>query len=206
MRVGWQGEVSPGLTLGASATSKIYMSKFKKYKGLFADGGDLDIPAQITLGLAYKTSPSSVLAVDVQHIMYSGVNSISNPMLPNLQTSQLGASGGAGFGWHDMTVLKVGYQWQSSPDWTWRVGVSHGKQPIRSSDVMFNILAPGVMETHFTGGFTKKMGKNGEFSLAAMYAPAKTVTGPNPLEAPGAETISLKMRQLSVEAGWGWTF
>ncbi len=206
VRIGWQGEVSPGLTLGASATTKIYMSKFKKYKGLFADGGDFDIPAQITLGLAYKTSPTSVLAVDVQDIMYSGVNAIANPMLPNLTSAGLGSTGGAGFGWKDMTVVKVGYQWQSSPDWTWRVGVSHGKQPIRGSEVMFNILAPGVMETHFTGGFTKKMGKTGEFSMAAMYAPAKTVTGPNPLTAPGTQDITLKMRQFSVEASWGWRF
>jgi len=221
LRLGWQGEVSPGLTLGAAYTSKIYMSKFKDYKGLFANGGKFDIPSQITLGLAYKTSPSSVLAVDVQHIMYSGVDAISNTMMPMATACTpgapatggtgagcLGGSNGAGFGWKDMTILKLGYQWQSSPDWTWRVGVSHGKQPIRSSEVLFNILAPGVMETHFTGGFTKKMGKNGEFSMAAMYAPEKKVTGTVDTTGigGGVDVVTLKMKQFSVEASWGWTF
>ena len=68
--------------------------------------------------------------------------------------------------------------------------------------VLFNILAPGVQEWHYTLGFTKKIGRRSEFSVAAMYSPSKTVTGPNPFEAPGQQTIALKMHQWEVEASY----
>jgi long-chain fatty acid transport protein len=215
LRIGWQGEVASGLTLGAAYTTKISMTKFDKYKGLFAQDGGFDIPASATVGLAWKTTPTSVLALDVQWINYNGVDAIANTITP-LTTSCtpgapatgpgcLGASNGAGFGWRNMTIVKLGYQWESSPKWTWRVGVSHGRQPIPDSEVMFNILAPGVMETHVTGGFTMKMGKTSEFSMAAMYAPEKTVSGNAPA-ALGGMPIELKMKQFEVEASWGWRF
>jgi len=210
-KIGWQGQVATGLTLGASYQSKMSMSKFGKYKGLFADGGSFDIPATATIGLAYDTTPSSKLAFDIQKIFYSDVDSIANPMMPNLancmggNTSQcLGGSNGAGFGWQDMTVYKLGYQWATSPAWTWRVGYSYGKQPIPSSEVLFNMLAPAVMEQHFTFGFTNKLSPTSDWSFAAMYAPEKKVSGTNPLG--DGQTIDLKMHQFQVEASYSWKF
>lgn len=218
VRIGWQGEVSPGLTLGASATSKIYMTEFDDYKGLFAEEGDFDIPAQVTLGLAYQTTPSSVLTFDVQHIMYGSVDSIANELSPlatacapgpvGVGAGCLGGSNGAGFGWDDMTIVKLGYQWQTSSDWTWRAGVSYGEQPIPDSEVLFNILAPGVMETHLTAGFTKRMGKDNELSMSFMYAPNKEVSGTVDTTGigGGVDNITIEMHQFEVEASWAWTF
>ena len=78
-----------------------------------------------------------------------------------------------------MTVYKIGYQWSSGQNWTWRVGYSYGQQPINASqDSLFNILAPGVVEQHFTFGFSRKFGKSGEFNFASMYAPQKCISGP----------------------------
>lgn len=206
VKLGIQGEVIPGLNLAASYQSRIYMTELDDYKGLFAEQGDFDIPATATIGLAWNVTPTSTVVFDVQHIWYSDIDSIANPLLPNLQTAQLGDDNGAGFGWDDMTIYKIGYQWQSSPEWTWRAGFSYGEQPISESEVLFNILAPGVMERHFTFGFTKQMGKDNELSLAAMYAPKKSVKGANPLEAPGQQTIELEMAQYQLEASWAWKF
>jgi len=205
-KFGWQGEVTKGLTLAASYQTEMDMSKFDKYAGLFAEQGNFDIPATYTLGLAWDTSPKSTLTFDVQQIMYSDIAAISNPILPNIGASALGNADGAGFGWEDMTVYKLGYQWDSSADWTWRVGISQGDQPIPNSETMFNILAPAVMETHLTAGFTMKTGKDGEFSLAAMYAPNNSVTGANPLDAPNTQDITIEMTQYEIEASWAWKF
>ncbi len=204
LRLGIQGDVAPGLTLGAAYTSKIKMSEFDKYQGLFAEQGDFDIPASATIGLAWHATQDSALTFDIQRIWYSNVRSIANPLLPNLQTAQLGNDNGAGFGWEDMTIYKLGYQWKTGSDWTWRVGVSHGNQPIPDSEVLFNILAPAVMENHVTFGFTKEMSKNNELSMAFMYAPTKKVSGPNPLS-PG-QNIELEMKQYEIEASWAWKF
>ena len=206
VKFGWQGEVTNGLTLAASYQTKMKMTKFSKYSGLYADGGGFDIPSTMTLGLAWDATPKSTLTFDIQKINYSEVSSISNPMLPNLQTAQLGDSDGAGFGWDDMTVMKLGYQFETSTDWTWRVGLSQTKQPIPDTEVMFNILAPAVMETHLTGGFTMKTGADSEFNFAAMYAPKSSTSGANALEAPGQQVIGIEMTQLELEASWAWKF
>ena len=205
VKLGWQSEVSKGLTLAASYQTKMDMSKFDKYAGLFAEQGDFDIPSTWTVGLAWDADPKSTLTFDIQQINYTDVAAISNPFSNLTVLGQpLGSSNGAGFGWEDMTIYKLGYQWETSADWTWRVGISQGDQPIPSSEVMFNILAPGVMETHLTGGFTMKTGSDSEFSLAAMYAPNADVTGANPLNP--SQNITIEMSQFEVEASWAWKF
>ena len=206
-KLGWQGEVSKGLTLAASYQSEMGMDNFDKYKGLFAEQGGFDIPATWTLGLAFDVTPKSTLTFDIQNIMYSDVASIANPMTNFTVLGQpFGSTNGAGFGWDDMTIYKLGYQFETSADMTWRVGISQGDQPIAGSEVMLNILAPAVMETHLTGGFTMKTGSDSEFSLSAMYAPNVSVTGPNPMDAPNTQSITIEMTQLEVEASWAWKF
>jgi len=214
VKLGWQGDVNKDVTIGVSYQSEIAMSEFDDYAGLFAEGGDFDIPATATIGLAWKTSDKSTLVFDIQQIYYEGVASISNPM-SNLLTNCLdgsnnptgagclGAADGAGFGWEDMTVIKLGYEWDQN-DITWRVGLSNGDQPIPDSEVMFNILAPGVMETHVTGGFTMPITSDSEFSFAAMYAPSSSVTGANPLDP--AQTIEIEMDQLEFQGTYTMKF
>jgi long-chain fatty acid transport protein len=205
-KLGYQGEISPGLTLGASYQSEMEMDEFSDYAGLFAEQGGFNIPSTWTLGLSYDMGNDRTVVFDVQKIMYSDVNSIANPMLPALAPGSLGTDNGPGFGWEDITVYKLGYQWSTSPDWTWRVGYNHGDNPIPSSEVVFNILAPGVMEDHLTFGFTKKTGADSEFNFAAMYAPESSVSGNNPLAGATPQTIELKMHQYEVEASWAWKF
>ena len=207
-KFGWQGEVAQDVTLAASYQTEMNMSKFDKYAGLFAEQGDFDIPSTWTLGLAWNTSPKSTLTFDIQQINYSEVASIANPFSPNIGASQLGNADGAGFGWDDMTIYKLGYQWTTSADWTWRMGISQGDQPIASSEVLFNILAPAVVETHITAGFTMKTGSDSEFNFAAMYAPNNSVTGSNPLQGGTgpSQNITIEMTQLELEASWAWKF
>ena len=216
-KFGWQGKVAPAVTLGASYQTEIAMSEFDDYAGLFAEGGDFDIPATATIGLAWKTSDKSTLVFDIQQIYYEGVASISNGIANILPSNGLcvpsatggtgagclGGANGGGFGWEDMTVIKLGYEWQQN-DMTWRVGLSHGDQPIPDSEVMFNILAPGVMETHLTGGFTMPITSNSEFSFAAMYAPSNSVSGANPMDP--AQTIEIEMDQFELQGTYTMKF
>lgn len=222
-KIGAQGEVMPGLTLGAQYQTEIAMSEFDKYKGLFAEGGDFDIPATATIGLAWKATPDSVLTFDIQKIWYSKVKAVGNKLQPafancagavlsgNPPSSSpdcFGGSAGVGFGWDDIDIYRLGYQWKSSPDMTWRVGYINNDNPISSSEVFFNILAPGVQEQHFTFGFTKQMDKANELTFAAMYSPESDVSGSgasvNPVNPD--QTIELKMKQYELGVAWGWKF
>ena len=207
VRLGYLGRFTDRFSLGFSWQSEIGMDEFSDYAGLFAEQGGFDIPSNYTVGIAYQFGATAVLALDYQEIMYTDVASVSNPFLPNLVQAPLGAAGGAGFGWQDMSVVKAGLQWGTAP-WTWRVGFSTTDQPIAPTEVLFNILAPGVMEEHITVGFTRELGSGKEFSMSLMHAPSVSVSGVNPLEAPipGQQTIELEMEQLDLEFGFSWGF
>ncbi|MEK9940303.1 MAG: outer membrane protein transport protein, partial [Methylotenera sp.] len=73
LHIGWIGQLNDVVTLGAKYQTKTYMSKFDKYKGLFAEGGDFDIPESYGAGIAVKATPKLTLAADVQRINYSDV-------------------------------------------------------------------------------------------------------------------------------------
>jgi long-chain fatty acid transport protein len=205
VRIGWLGKLAPGCDFGATYQTKTKMSEFDKYKGLFAENGGFDIPANYGAGVACKVAPPVTLAFDVVRIEYSGVRSVGNPLLPNLFTAPLGSSNGAGFGWEDVTAYKLGVQWAVNPTMTLRAGYNYGKQPIPASETLFNVLAPGVVEQHYTVGGTWAMPGNGELSFFFMYVPEKKVNGSNSIpSAFGGGNVNLSMRQMSLGVAYGW--
>ncbi|MCG7198654.1 outer membrane protein transport protein [Marinobacter pelagius] len=204
IQIGWQGEITDTLRGGLSFRTILEMEEFDDYRGLFAEQGDFDIPQMINAGIAWSGIDRHWILVDVQHIRYGQINSVGNPMLPNLMTAQLGDDDGAGFGWDDMTIVKLGWQWQQTDQQTWRAGISYGEQPVQEEEVLFNILAPGVQEWHFTGGFTRQFSESLEFSGSVFYSPRNSVKGDNPLNP--QQTIELSMYQVGVSASIGWRY
>ena len=213
INLGFMLPVSNSLTFGGGYRSRVYMTELDDYKGLFAEQGDMDIPASATIGFAWKTTEQLTVALDVQKTWYSSINAVGNSMNPSFTTcftrvtptdpSCLGGNNGIGFGWNDMTTVKLGVQYEAASDWTWRAGYSHGNQPIPESEVFFNILAPGVMEQHFTAGFTKTFDNDSqEINFAVMYAPSYSVTG----MIPSGQTVELEMKQYQLELGWALQF
>ena len=91
-RIGYLGNLTDKFSVGLAVQSKIYMGELDDYAGLFAEQGDFDIPANWTVGFAVKPTPAVTIAVDVQQIYYSDVDSIANPMLPNLVADGLHGS------------------------------------------------------------------------------------------------------------------
>lgn len=205
LHLGWIGQINEAVTLGATYQSRTYMSKFNKYKGLFAEQGDFDIPSTYGVGIAVKATPAITLAADVQRINYSEVASVGNASLPNLANG-LGADNGAGFGWHDVTTVKLGASYAYSDNLTLRAGYNHADQPIRSSDTFFNILAPGVIKDHLTLGSTWVLPNKAELSLAYVHAFENSVNGVNSIpNAPlGGGNANLKMYQDSLGIAYGW--
>lgn len=210
MRVGWFGRISDMLSLGAAYSTKISMSKFDKYKGLFAEEGDFDMPANYNIGVAFKASPATTVAVDYQRIDYSGVKSVGNSSSLLLQCAGgnqancLGGSNGAGFGWRDIDVWKLGVEYRYSDRMTLRGGYNHSDNPIQASDVTFNILAPGVVQDHATLGLTYAVAAGGELTFAYMHAFKNSVTGPSLFNnftsglSAGSETIEMYQNAIGI--------
>ena len=210
VRLGYLGKVSEQLTVGASYAPKVKMSKFSNYAGLFAEAGGFDIPENYTVGLSYQANPKVNVALDYQHIGYSGVASIANPSSNTPTIAYLGASNGAGFGWSDVNAWKLGVQWQASAALTLRAGLNVGDNPVQSRDVTFNILAPGVVTTHYTVGGTYALSPTTEVTMSYMYAPSNSVSGTSFFDsvmgsgAGGTETIKMSQQALGFQFGWKW--
>lgn len=219
-RIGYQGKVLPFLTLGASYQTKVAMGEFERYAGLFAENGDFDVPATWNVGIAADANDNLTFAFDVQQILYSGVKSIANPLnvmelapafpdgqggyVPNPNYKPLGSDAGAGFGWEDVMVFKLGVMYKAADDLTLMCGFSHGNNPIPSSEVLFNILAPGVVQNHISVGVSKMFEGGKELNASFTYALSNTVSGANPMEAPNQQTIELKMSQIQFEVGYAF--
>lgn len=204
-RIGWFGKVSNDITLGLAYSSKISMGKFDKYKGLFAEQGDFDMPANWNAGIAFKVTPKATVTLDYQKIEYSGIKAVNNPSANALTSAKLGDNDGAGFGWKDVKVWKLGYEHQFGSKTTLRAGYGRTDNPISSSDVTFNILAPGVVRNHITLGFTQILDRNSELTMAFMHAAENKVSGSSLFTSLGAGASGneeIKMHQNSLGIAW----
>ena len=196
VRIGWLGQLSPTISVGATYQSETKMGSFDKYRGLFAGQGDFDIPENYGIGIAVKATPATTVAVDVQQINYSKIAAVGNS---GNVAAPLGSSSGPGFGWRDMTVLKLGISHVVNSNLTLRGGLSHGRQPIPSNETFFNVLAPGVIEDHLTLGATWTLSNKSELTVGYMHGFNKSVNGTGPTTG-----FNVKMHQDSIGIAYGW--
>ena len=176
------------LQLGTSYSSRVYMTEFEKYRGLFAEQGDFDIPENYSIGLSYKFTPKLTVAFDYQRINYSDIASIgnthpttslndlctrpiSNPnpcstpgAVPQPTSRALGEDDGFGFGWEDMNVFKLGVNYALNDKWELRAGWNYGESPVPDSQLLFSMIAPAIIEHHGTLGLTYKPNKKMEWN------------------------------------------
>ncbi|WP_319502741.1 outer membrane protein transport protein [uncultured Draconibacterium sp.] len=230
-KIGYMGHLTDNFAIGAMYQSKVFMSEFDDYAGLFAEQGDFDIPSSWTVGFSWEVIQDLTVMGDVKSIMYSDVKSIANPMnlnelmpafpnpdgtyTPNPNHVPLGSDDGSGFGWEDVMVYKVGVNYAGVDTWQFRAGFSIGDNPIPSSEVMFNILAPGVIEKQLALGLSKEVGKSGnQLHVAINYAMNGSTKGYNPMDFDPTEAmqgnmvpnqmIELEMNQFELELGFSF--
>ncbi len=215
--LGWQGQLTDQLTVGVVYNSKIDMDELDDYRGLFAEQGDLDVPENYGIGIAFQATNELMLALDVQQINYSDVDSMGR----NLSTAPdgtyfdtmfnpayyMGTNNGSGFGWDDMTVYKMAAEYQWNKELTLRAGYSISDQPISKDQTMFNILAPAVIEEHATIGMTYALPGGSEISMFYMHAFENDVKGSNSIPvAFGGGEADIKMSQDAWGVAYGWNF
>jgi long-chain fatty acid transport protein len=215
LRLGWMGQLSEQFTVGAAYATKMKMSKFDLYKDLFAEQGGFDIPENWNIGIAFTPNDQWKIAADYQRINYNGVNSVGNSSrtaadalggggVPN----SLGGSNGRGFGWSNVDVIKLGVEYKYSKDLTLRAGYNHSDNPIQARDVTFNMLAPGVVQNHYTLGFTYNVSKDSELTMAYMHAAKNSVSGPSLFNVWTGDTSvdKIQMSQDSLGIAYGLKF
>jgi long-chain fatty acid transport protein len=210
--IGWQGKLSPTVTAGVSYRSKTDMGTLDKYKGLFAEQGNLDMPAATTAGVAWQATPKTLIAADVQRIEYSKVNAMGNAnTLLTTTPTPLGADNGPGFGWKDQTITKVGVKHQAKPNFAVLVGYNHGKNPLESSQTLFNVLAPATVEDHVSLGGEWKLNNKANLTAVYTHALGNEVKGSNSIPpgmppGMGGGEANLNMEQNAIGVAYSVTF
>jgi len=218
VRIGYYGQITPQFAVGAAYATKIYMSDFDKYKGLFAQQGSFDTPESFGIGVTFRPIPTVVIGLDYKRINYNDVPAIGNPssLIVNCAGGSaancIGGSAGAGFGWQNVNVWKIGIDYQWSQALTLRAGYGHTDNPIQPQDVTPNIIAPGVVQDHLTLGFTYAFGKQHELTAAYMHAFSNSVTGQSlfvPLSGglfPPSTSTTIQMYQNSFGLAYSYKF
>jgi long-chain fatty acid transport protein len=204
-RIGYQGQITPDLTIGAFWQSKTYTGRFKKYSGLFADHGAFDVPSAYGIGLAYKLTENLDAALDLERIEYSDVASVGNSLSALFAGRPFGASNGPGFGWRDANVVRVGLNYTVAPQWQIRAGWGYSSEPVRASQTFLNILAPGVVQNHVAAGVTWTSEGGTEFSGSVVYAPTTHVDGKGSIPVPfGGGEANVKLSEVVIGLAAGW--
>jgi long-chain fatty acid transport protein len=223
-RLGWFGSYfDKRFNVGLNFAPKVHMQRFDRYKGLFANKGEFDIPKNYTFGLALKFTPKFDVALDVERILWHEVPSIGhpgpvnttdfNPLCPGPDTDpscKLGGALGMGFGWTNQTVYKLGFAYKYTKDVTLRAGLNYGKSPIPKDQVLFNMLAPATTEKHVTFGATFAQKDDSDITVTFMHAFKNTIEGPTAFRNSGTSgpgvNAAISMSQTSVSIAYGLKF
>jgi long-chain fatty acid transport protein len=218
------------LSAGISYTSRTYMTKFDQYRGLFAQQGDFDIPANYGIGIAFKPRKNLVIAADINKIEWSSIAALGNRGPETSKTPYPGslnnpngsnaingipsaAPGGAiyvtgndqgmGFGWEDQMVYKIGVNWGVNNRLQLRAGYNYGSTPIPDDQLTFNTLLPVTTEKHYSVGFTYKATDELEITGTYMRAPESSQQSPN-FRQNVVGTVDIGMHQQLFALSLGW--
>ncbi len=218
LRVNWLGKfMNDKLKIGVNYSPRVNMSEFDEYRGLFAEQGDFDIPENYAVGFLYSVNDKLDIAFDVSRINFGDVKSVGNPGPQNqggffpcgdVNCGALGNDQGLGFGWDNQTAFKLGGEYRRNAEWTYRAGLNYGKSPIGKEDVLFNSMAPAVVELHFTAGATWKISSDMEMSFSYVHAKENTVTGATAYSnrSPTEDNAAITMVQDAFGASFGLKF
>lgn len=213
LRLGWLGSfMDDRVSVGLTYASKTYMTKFDKYRGLFAGQGSFDIPENYGIGIAVKPAKNLTIAADVVRINYAKVPAIGNrgpgtgvgtagiPSASDTATL-LGLDNGMGFGWTNQTVYKLGVNYGLNERWQLRAGYNYGKSPIPDDQLTFNTLAPATTEKHYSVGFTYKANDNLEVTGTYVYAAPHSQRAINQ-NILGAVGLDMHQNLFALSLGW----
>lgn len=178
VRIGWLGQILPNVKAGVAYTSRVFVSKFKKYRGLLAQHGRLDIPAKVDVGFSWQINDALLVALDYECIFFKDVKVFGNK-ISRIKPGNLGTNGGAGLGWKNVSAVKIGANYWLNSCWEVRGGYSYNTPTYPSSQIDFNILSPCTTKNHINVGGTYHIDCVNQLEFAYTYGFEKKVRGPS---------------------------
>lgn len=130
----------------------------------------LNFPQQAAFGIAIRPLRTLLWTADVKWINYHDTYNIVD-----LKGDFTGPMGPADkveleFGWDNVLVYATAVQIDVTPKLTLRTGFNYSSSPIKREFVDNNIAFPAIVKRRASGGFTYRLGRNWELTMAYMKA------------------------------------
>jgi len=204
-----------GLNVGITAQTPPLMSKLRKYGGQWPNGAMWETPAEIGAGISYcHRDARDGVRMSVEWLYYFWEDSLiwGNSYRESQDDTGgfrwlTGSALGAGFGWKNQTVWKVGISWNPwEVSWlTVRCGYNYGSVPIVGDETLLNQMAKATIQHHATLGATARICCF-EVTLYYYHGFESTVKGRGPYYVPSNSTADISNQQntagISVGACW----
>jgi long-chain fatty acid transport protein len=184
--------INPKLQAGFTWVTKTDVSEMEYNTPTGTTSFDMDMPASVALGLAFKPMPGLLVEMDIKRIFFNDVMdsiSVTNP--------PAGFPNPIRFGWDDQTVYAIGVQKEIDPKTTLRAGFNYGKSPIGAEDVKSNIGSLAVTEKHLSLGLTRQLSEKASGSLSYVRAFHNDVTSSD-----GTTKIELEQNIVNVQISY----
>lgn len=165
-------KVNPMLQAGLTYTTKTDISEMEYNTSKGTVSFDMDMPATVAAGLAFKPMPGLLVEFDVKRIFF-------NDVMDRIKVDNPGGLAGVPaeltFGWDDQTVYSIGVKKEMGP-MAISVGFNYGKSPFGSEDVNSNLGSTAIVEKHLSLGITRKFSDKVSGSFAYTHAFSNDMT------------------------------
>ena len=202
MRLDAFQQITPRLAITAGYQSRVDMDAFNSYRGVYADAGDFDIPAQSSFGLSYALTSSFSADLGVDRLNYSEIKPFTSNGLPLRFLALLGDGLSPNFAWQDLTVYSAGWSWRNSVLGELRFRYTTRQQPLPTSALLTQALQDDIARYSVSMGWSRPTGRQSRLSLLTNYASAPYLVG-----APSYNSQSgQKANRLEFQALWSIAF
>lgn len=198
LAVEWRAPLFGAATVDAAVQTRTNMEPFRTYRGVYADPGEFDLPANAKFGvsLPWVLGVEQSVRVGVDRRLYSDVEAFTSRALPQRFLSLLGDAGSPEFRWRDLTVYS--FEWTARPDRqsAFTLRYSSRQQPEPTSELLRAALATEFTDRNFGLEYARDLGEGRSLRFGATYAPYPYFLGPSlfTVDAAGGR------RQVEVEA------
>jgi len=192
VQIGLLYNLSENWNLGFSYKSPIWQERW----GFNASTPDLaarrigiqaQVPEIFSWGIAYMGFERAMIDVDLRYFDYKNTSLYGTKPIDG------------GLGWSSVFAVAVGGQYQATDRLTLRSGYLYNTNPIKGTDTLFNIQAPGFMTQMLALGASYKLTDDIVLSLAWTHQFRNSISGPV-LQIPG-ERIKLDAQMDSIVVG-----
>ena len=192
-------KINPKLQAGLSWTSKTDVSDMEYNTPEGKISFNMDQPASLALGLAFKPMPGLLVEADIKRIFFSDVLGQIAVNRPAGYTGAVPAS--FNFGWDDQTVYAIGVKKDMGP-MAVSVGYNYGKSPIGAEDVNANLGSTAIVEHHLSFGLTRKFSDKVSGSFAYTRAFNNKLVSSVGRPGGGFNTIEIEQNQYNMNISY----